>query len=238
MTSPAPAAVDKSPERVREMFRQIAPRYDFMNHVLSAGTDYYWRFRTVRRLHPQGTSPILDACTGTGDLALAIHKQFQGKIPVVGGDFCPAMLDHARQKDRSNQVRFVEADTSALPFADGEFQAATVAFGLRNVADTDQGLRELTRVVRPGGQILILEFSQPTWFGLRQLYQFYFRRILPRIGQLLARNNQAAYEYLPSSVGQFPMGNELVQRMIAAGMREATFTPLTFGIATLYEGRK
>jgi demethylmenaquinone methyltransferase / 2-methoxy-6-polyprenyl-1,4-benzoquinol methylase len=230
--------VDKSPDRVRDMFRQIAPRYDQMNHMLSAGVDYWWRWRAVRRLKVQPAAPILDVCTGTGDLALAIAKKSPHDVTVIGCDFCHEMLTHGRLKDPQQRVQFVEGDAANLPFADNAFQAVTVAFGLRNVSDTDQGLRELVRVCRPGGQILILEFSQPTAFGIRQFYGFYFRNILPRIGQLFARNNQSAYEYLPNSVGLFPFGNELVERMQRAGMREARYTPLTFGVATLYEARK
>ncbi len=235
--------VDKSNARVQEMFRQIAPRYDAMNHLLSMNIDRYWRFRAVRKLDLQSGLPVLDTCTGTGDLALSIAKHAPEGVDVVGTDFCNAMLDIAREKrlqpgDGAKPVEFLEADSQALPFADDMFQCVTVAFGLRNVADTDLGLREMLRVCRPGGQVLILEFSRPTMVGLKQSYNFYFKHILPRLGQLFARNDKSAYEYLPESVGQFPDGQALADRMIIAGMHEVEFTPLTFGVATIYLGKK
>jgi len=226
--------VDKSGNRVREMFRQIAPRYDAMNHLLSLGIDRYWRWRAVRRLPLDGDLPVLDVCTGTGDLAIAMRRRSPAAVSIVASDFCYAMLEIARTKD--SEIAFVEADSQSLPFADDTFGCVTVAFGLRNVADTDVGIREMARVCRPGGRVLILEFSQPRTPGLRQAYGFYFRHILPRIGQWLARNDKGAYEYLPDSVGQFPDGQALADRMQAAGLSNARYTPLTFGVATLYEG--
>lgn len=237
------AGVDKSNARVQEMFRQIAPRYDAMNHVLSMNVDRYWRRRAVRQLNLEPNLPVLDTCTGTGDLALAIAKAAPAGVDVVGSDFCNAMLEIARDKRVSlpserRDVDFIEADSQALPFSDDHFQCVTVAFGLRNVADTDIGLREMVRVCRPGGQVLILEFSRPTMIGLKQFYNFYFKHILPRIGQLFARNDKSAYEYLPESVGQFPDGQALADRMVVAGLTDVSFTPLTFGVATLYVGLK
>lgn len=232
--------VDKTGSRVREMFAQIAPRYDLMNHVLSLGIDILWRKRTVRELRLDGTLPILDCCTGTGDLALMLAKRVSGRVEVVGTDFCAPMLQLARKKHDASKsgfpVRFLEADTQALPFGDAAFQAVTVAFGLRNVQDTDTGLRELTRVCAAGGQVAVLEFSQPTAPGLKHVYQAYFRHVLPRIGQRLAKNQQSAYEYLPNSVLEFPCGQALADRMVAAGLRNINIIPLTFGIATLYVG--
>ena len=160
------AQVDKSNQRVQRMFAEIAPRYDLMNHLLSLNVDRWWRRKTVRKVRPEGTRPILDVCTGTGDLALAYSKYAKGKVPVVAADFCPEMLDVARQKKEraalGGDVKFVEADTQALPFEDNHFQIVCVAFGLRNVQDTDQGLREMTRVCAPGGRVAILEFSMPS----------------------------------------------------------------------------
>lgn len=247
-TPDAPASagsspVDKSGGRVREMFRQIAPRYDAMNHLLSLSVDRYWRRKAVQALRLQENQPVLDVCTGTGDLALGIARRSGSSVRVVGTDFCYAMLEIARRKcqqrlDPAQRVDFIEADAQALPFAKDKFQCVTVAFGLRNVADTDQGLREMTRVCRPGGQVMVLEFSRPTLPGLRQAYNFYFRHVLPRIGQWLARNDKSAYEYLPESVGQFPCGQELADRMTAAGLQEVRFQPMTFGVVTIYEGTK
>lgn len=238
-----PPSVDKSNSRVREMFRQIAPRYDSMNHLLSMNVDRYWRWRAVRRLKMSAGSPILDTCTGTGDLALAIACKAPKDVDVIGSDFCHAMLEIAREKrgsgdDPTVDINFLEADSQHLPFEDDFFQCVTVAFGLRNVADTDQGLREMTRVCKPGGQVMVLEFSQPTLIGLRQVYGFYFRNVLPRIGQWFARNDKAAYEYLPESVGQFPDGQALADRMTAAGLINVSYTPMTIGVATIYEGFK
>lgn len=234
--------VDKSGTRVREMFAQIAPRYDLMNHLLSLGIDILWRKRTVRELRLDADLPILDCCTGTGDLALMLAKAVKGRVEVVGSDFCAPMLQIAKRKhfegDMELPVRFLEADTQSLPFGNATFQAVTVAFGLRNVQDTDAGLRELARVCAPGGQVAVLEFSQPTFPGLKQLYQFYFRHVLPRVGQSLAKNQQSAYEYLPSSVIQFPCGQALADRMEAIGLKNVRFMPLTFGIATLYIGER
>lgn len=245
---PAPSSspgVDKSNPRVREMFRQIAPHYDKMNHLLSLNVDKHWRNQAVGRLRLVPGHPVLDTCTGTGDLAIAIAKSAQkidARIEVVGSDFCNAMLQIARDKRRPNspsaEIDFLEADSQALPFPDDTFQAVTVAFGLRNVADTDRGLREMTRVCLPGGQVMVLEFSQPRVIGLKQAYGFYFRNVLPRIGQWFARNDKSAYEYLPESVGQFPDGQALADRMAAAGLTNVTFTPLTFGVATIYVGTK
>jgi demethylmenaquinone methyltransferase/2-methoxy-6-polyprenyl-1,4-benzoquinol methylase len=235
--------VDKSGDRVRRMFAQIAPRYDLLNHVLSLNIDRWWRARTVKALLLPGTEPVLDACTGTGDLALAIARRLGNRAPVVGTDFCSEMLELARRKQErlglpSTQVKFIEADTQSLPVADGSCQAVTVAFGLRNVADTDAGLRELARVCKPGGQVAVLEFSKPTALGLRHLYDFYFRRVLPRVGQLVAKNDQSAYRYLPDSVQSFPCGQALIERMEAAGLQRVRMLPMTYGIATLYLGEK
>ena len=223
------------------MFAEIASRYDFMNHALSLGTDVYWRWRTVRKVAPNGHAPILDLCTGTGDLALAYRRAAKNGTAVVGADFCHPMLVIGHEKADRGQVQdvtFVEADAQRLPFPDDMFQIVSVAFGLRNVTDTDQGLREMVRVCQAGGRIAVLEFSMPTLQPFRYLYGFYFRNILPRIGQLLARNQQDAYNYLPESVGEFPSGEALAERMRAAGARQVRYYPLTLGVATLYVGTK
>jgi demethylmenaquinone methyltransferase/2-methoxy-6-polyprenyl-1,4-benzoquinol methylase len=234
--------VDKSGERVRRMFAEISGNYDRMNHLLSANIDRYWRWTAARRLKAIPPGPVLDVCTGTGDLALALWKRFGGRATVVGTDFCRPMLDLAEQKKQrrciNDTLSFVEADTQELPFADNHFQLVTVAFGLRNVTDTERGLRELYRVCQPGGQLGIREFSIPRRQPVRGLYQFYFRRILPNVGQLLARNSQSAYCYLPESVGEFPSGSEMTQQMARCGWKNARFIPLTLGIATLYVGEK
>jgi len=234
--------IDKSGERVQRMFGEIAPHYDRMNHLLSLNIDRYWRWWTVRKLQPQPGEPILDVCTGTGDLALAFQRATGGKSEIVGADFCLQMLEIGRGKQQragiGPELTFVEADAQNLPFDDNRFAIVSVAFGLRNVADTDRGLAEMTRVCNPGGQVAVLEFSTPRLQPLRAFYLFYFRHILPRIGQFFARNKSAAYEYLPASVGQFPDGEALVERMRAVGLKNVKYWPLTFGVATLYVGKK
>ena len=238
--------LDKSETRIRQMFGEISPRYDLLNHLLSAGTDHYWRWKTVRVAPPDGSAPILDVCTGTGDLAIAYWKKTRGEVSVVGTDFTHNMLVLANEKQpkqsadrpRPTEITYLEADTQQLPFPDDSFQLVTVAFGLRNVTDTRRGVEEMVRVCRPQGRVAILEFSMPENFLLRRLYQFYFRFVLPRIGQLMARNRQSAYNYLPESVSLFPQGKELAGLLTECGLSEVKWYPLTFGIATLYCGRK
>jgi len=224
------------------MFGQIAGRYDFLNHLLSLGIDHYWRWRTVRRVRPEGLLPILDVCTGTGDLALAFDRAAGGGVNIVAADFCHEMLAIGRQKAATagayERITFLEADAQSLPLPSDAFQIVSVAFGLRNVADTDRGLAEMVRVAAPGGRVAVLEFSSPTREPFRSVYGWYFRHVLPRIGQFLARNSSAAYEYLPESVGQFPQGEALAERMRAAGLADVCCYPLTLGVATLYVGTK
>lgn len=233
--------VDKSGDRVQRMFGEIAPRYDLMNHLLSMNTDRYWRWWTVKKLASKIDGPVLDVCTGTGDLAISFAKKLSRRHDVVGSDFCREMLEFGDQKkDRLSLegVRFLQADTQCLPFPDESFSLVTVAFGLRNVADTDRGLIEMARVCKPGGRVAVLEFTLPRFAPLRWGYNWYFRNVLPRIGQLLCRNHSQAYDYLPTSVGEFPMYEALAERMREAGLRTVNFYPLTFGVATLYVGQK
>jgi demethylmenaquinone methyltransferase / 2-methoxy-6-polyprenyl-1,4-benzoquinol methylase len=233
-------SIDKSPARVREMFGQIAARYDLLNRVLSLGIDRRWRRRTVQLVPPEDEMPILDVCTGTGDLALAYWRASRGKTPIVAADFCQPMLEIARRKCRraAAQLTLVEADTLHLPFADDTFQIVCVAFGLRNLSDADAGLSEMTRVCQVDGRVAVLEFTTPSAWPLGSLYGWYFHRVLPRVGQALARNTQGAYNYLPVSVGGFPQAGALAQRMRAVGLGDVRWQSLTFGIATLYVGRK
>lgn len=237
-----PEKVDKSGDRIQKMFGEISGRYDFLNHFLSGGVDYYWRWRTVRKVRPHGDSPILDVCTGTGDLAIAYWKKAGGKTAVVGTDFTPEMLEIAREKsgklNGKASLTFQQADTMDLPLESDTYQIVSVAFGLRNVSDTVAGLTEMARVCKPGGQVAVLEFSMPRNRLFGAVYRWYFRNILPRVGQLLARNSEAAYKYLPQSVSQFPQDEELAGLMQQAGLTNIQWTPLTFGIATLYVGVK
>lgn len=224
------------------MFGEIARRYDLLNHLLSAGIDRRWRRKTVRLVPPNGDGPILDVCTGTGDLALAYWRAGRGRVRVVGADFCRPMLAVGREKilrtGTRHQIDLVEADAQQLPFADGRFQIVCVAFGLRNVSDTDQGLREMVRVCRKGGKVAVLEFSTPQAWPLKAFYGWYFSAVLPKIGQSLARNRQQAYDYLPASVGLFPQREALAERMQQAGLTDVHYRSFTFGVATLYVGVK
>jgi demethylmenaquinone methyltransferase/2-methoxy-6-polyprenyl-1,4-benzoquinol methylase len=210
--------------------------------LLSLNVDRYWRRWTVRKLQPLAGEPILDVCTGTGDLAFAFQWATGGKSEIVAADFCREMLEIGRRKQAKmgigSEVSFIEADAQNLPLPDDRFGIVSVAFGLRNVADTNRGLAEMTRVCRPGGQVAILEFSTPRWQPLRGIYLLYFHHVLPRIGQFFARNRSEAYEYLPATVAQFPDGEALAERMRAVGLKNVKYWPLTFGIATLYVGRK
>ncbi len=185
---------------------------------------------------------MLDVATGTADLALAYWRSGSGRVRVVGVDFCRPMLDLGREKVRragaDGSLTLLEADAQNLPFADGSFEVVSIAFGLRNLADPDRGLREMARVCRPGGRVAVLEFSLPRNGAFRAVYGWYFRRLLPRIGQALARNPQGAYNYLPASVGEFFSRETLVAKMEQAGLEEVRCWPLTFGIAAVYTGRK
>ena len=234
--------VDKGEDRIRRMFGAIAPTYDLLNHVLSLNIDRWWRWRTTRLAPPTGAGPILDLCTGTGDLAFAYHRAAKGRVPIVGADFCQEMLDHARKKAERKRladgIRFIQADAQRLPFAGDLFQIVCVAFGLRNVTDTDRGIAEMVRVARPGGKVAILEFSKPRGSVFGKLYQWYFRYLLPRVGQLISRSRDQAYHYLPQSVQQFPDGEALAERLRSHGLTDVKYHPFTFGIATLYVGSK
>jgi demethylmenaquinone methyltransferase/2-methoxy-6-polyprenyl-1,4-benzoquinol methylase len=234
-------SVDKQESRIRRMFGNIAPSYDFLNHLLSLNIDRYWRWRTTKLVPPNGDGPILDLCTGTGDLALAYDRAANATVSIVGADFCHEMLIRAVKKSQrrsAGRVRFLEADAQQLPFPNDQFSISTVAFGLRNVTDTDRGIAEMTRVTRPGGKVAILEFSKPRHWLFGRLYRFYFRRILPFIGQFVSRSRDNAYTYLPASVLEFPDGEALAASLRRHGLKDVNWHRFTFGIATLYVGTK
>jgi demethylmenaquinone methyltransferase/2-methoxy-6-polyprenyl-1,4-benzoquinol methylase len=229
------ARVDKSGERVRGMFAEIAPRYDLVNRLLSGGIDVLWRRTTVRRAPPPGSGAILDVCCGTGDLALAYAAKASPAVRIVASDFCRPMLDRGEAKaaKAGRGIEWVEADAMRLPFAAAEFDLVTVAFGLRNIADTARGLGEMARVTKPGGKLAILEFSLPRSVLVRTGYLWYFRNVLPRLGNAVARNGSDAYTYLNQSVEEFPSGERLAALVRAAGYGTVEMIPLSFGIATL-----
>jgi demethylmenaquinone methyltransferase/2-methoxy-6-polyprenyl-1,4-benzoquinol methylase len=226
--------------RVREMFAGIAGRYDFLNHFLSANTDARWRSLVARKLEPSLRSVetlALDVACGTGDLSLAIAEGTRARV--VGTDFCRPMLEIAARKAAANRpsIPFVEGDALRLPFADRSFDAVSIAFGLRNLSSVEGGLKELWRVLKPGGRAAVLEFSRPVVPGFRALFQFYFRRVLPRIGGLIS-GSRGAYEYLPDSVSRFPDQKKLVAMMREAGFVEVEYQNLTGGIAALHMGTR
>jgi demethylmenaquinone methyltransferase/2-methoxy-6-polyprenyl-1,4-benzoquinol methylase len=247
------------------MFGEVAGRYDFLNHLLSMNVDRYWRWQVVRKAPPAGSGPVLDVCTGTGDLAIAYSRLLgphrrasyrcdsgsmaasditagRDPISVVATDFCREMLQLGRRKGRrvgaGNGLVFIEADTLSLPFPSDHFSLVSVAFGLRNVADVDRGLEEMTRVCAKGGKVVVLEFSLPTRQPLQAVYRWYLGTVLPRVGQLVSGSRSNAYNYLSESVDAFPFGEALAERMRAVGLVEVSVHPLSWGIATLYVGLK
>jgi demethylmenaquinone methyltransferase / 2-methoxy-6-polyprenyl-1,4-benzoquinol methylase len=233
--------LDRREARIRRMFDGIAPKYDLLNHLLSLNVDKAWRRRVVRMV-PLTTGPLLDVCTGTGDLAFEYDRAHGGRFPIVGADFSGEMLTQAvaksKQRGSHPRISFVQADAQLLPFPEDRFEVVAVAFGLRNVTDTDRGLQEMVRVTRPGGRVAVLEFSRPRHRLFGPAYRAYFRYVLPRVGQLFSRSRDKAYVYLPASVMEFPDGEALAERMRSAGLSDVTFTPFTLGIATLYVGTK
>jgi demethylmenaquinone methyltransferase / 2-methoxy-6-polyprenyl-1,4-benzoquinol methylase len=228
--------VDKTPTRIAGMFDAIAPRYDLLNHVLSAGLDKRWRARAIREIRLAPGSRVLDLCTGTADLAVAAVEH-SSNISVVGVDFAGQMLRLAHQKidgmGLGRAIRFVRGDGTKIPLADGSCDAATIGFGIRNVVDPAAALAELARVLRPGGRLAILEFGQPRIPGLRTFYSWYFRYVLPLVGRMISRH-QSAYSYLPASVGTFPPPDEFAQVIGATGFSQVRAVPLSFGIVYLY----
>jgi demethylmenaquinone methyltransferase/2-methoxy-6-polyprenyl-1,4-benzoquinol methylase len=242
VAEPETTQVDKSGRRVRAMFASIAGKYDLLNHLLSLNIDTSWRRFTARTAPPEPGVPVLDCCTGTADLALEYDRVAGGRSPVVATDFCRPMLALGLKKTArvgaNDRIILVEGDTQALPVPSDTFGVVTVAFGLRNVADTVRGIDEMIRAARPGGKVAILEFSKPRGKVLGSLYLAFFRRVLPRLGQAIAPNRHDAYSYLPASVMQFPDGPAMVDLLGSRGLEDVKAYPLTFGIATLYVGTK
>jgi demethylmenaquinone methyltransferase/2-methoxy-6-polyprenyl-1,4-benzoquinol methylase len=225
---------------VREMFSSIAPRYDLLNHVLSMNVDRMWWNRTAKTFDKtlsRQNVRVLDLCCGTGDMTFALHKRMKetpGRL--VGADFSHAMLVLARQKTGNRPVRWVEADALNLPFSSNLFDLVMAAFGFRNLANYDHGLAEIYRVLAKEGEVGILDFGEPKGL-IGSVYRLYFRRVLPAIGTLIS-GVRGPYAYLPKSVQRFPSPAEMLVRMRAAGFREVSWNPYTFGIAGLYRGRK
>jgi len=230
--------IDKRTANVAAMFNDIAPRYDFLNHFLSLGIDKWWRKRLVCVVSKQQPKKILDVATGTGDVAFALQRKTGAEI--TGIDISEGMLAVAQKKHENNQlsnVHFQIASAEALPFADGTFDAVTVAFGVRNFEHLDKGLQELHRVLRAGGTLAVLEFATPTLFPVKQLYALYFRCIVPLVGRLFSKH-RSAYSYLPVTVGAFPQRQEFTEHLQQAGFVRNRFCSLSCGIALLYVAQK
>ena len=223
------------------MFDAIAGRYDFLNHFLSAGIDRHWRRQAVRSPCLSGSERVLDLCTGTGDLAIALRTDRPGAAQVVGVDFAGAMLavglDKLRRRSLADRVHLVRGDATRVPIPDGSVDAVTVAFGIRNVEDTAAACREMLRVLVAGGRLAILEFAVPSSPLVRPLYMSYFTHVLPRLGRLISRHDMA-YDYLPASVGAFGSPSDFAAVLRRAGFVEVSVQPLTFGTVVLYRGRK
>jgi demethylmenaquinone methyltransferase/2-methoxy-6-polyprenyl-1,4-benzoquinol methylase len=223
----------RQPDEVREMFGSIARRYDLSNHVLSCGCDFYWRRRAAKIVASWRPDAVLDLATGTGDLALALKRQMP-KAEITASDFSEEMLAIAKSKGVG---RTVMADAMNLPFADAEFDCVTISFGLRNFPDWSGALREMSRVIKPGGHLLVLEFSLPTLPVARAGYRFYLHRCMPVIGSFLTKK-KSAYDYLGKSIEQFPSGDAMLQLMAATGFSNAVAEPLTVGVVSIYTAEK
>lgn len=222
------------------MFDGIAKRYDFLNHVLSVGLDTRWRARAIRDAALPPGARVLDLCTGTADLAIAaVHAMPSARV--LGVDFAGAMLrvglDKLRGRDLDRQITLVRGDATRIPVRDAWADAATIGFGIRNVVDPEAALRELSRAIKPGGRLVILEFGEPRIPGIRTLYNWYFRYVLPQLGRVVSKH-RSAYSYLPASVGTFPPPARFAATISSHGFRDVRAVPLTFGIVYLYTGTR
>jgi demethylmenaquinone methyltransferase/2-methoxy-6-polyprenyl-1,4-benzoquinol methylase len=225
--------------QVEQMFNSIAHRYDFLNHFLSLGIDIYWRKKAIALLKKENPQLLLDVATGTADFAITALRS--GAQKVIGIDISENMLAFGRiklkEKGLNDYIELIHGDSENLPFKDNFFDAITVSFGVRNFQHLEKGLTEMARVLKPGGRLVVLEFSKPQKFPIKQLYNFYFKHILPIIGNIVSKDN-AAYTYLPESVNQFPEGPKFIQILQHSGYSQTKCIPLTFGICSIYTGIK
>lgn len=225
--------------QVEEMFDNISPKYDLLNHVLSLNIDKIWRKNTIRRLKPYKPHTILDIATGTGDFAIEAARL--GSVMITGVDISDGMLSVGRQKvqekNLNSKIEFVKGDSENLNFDNDKFDSAIVGFGVRNFENIEIGLKEIFRVLKPGGVFFVLEFSNPRAFPFRQIYMLYFKKILPLIGKKIS-NDSSAYTYLPESVQEFPDGDDFLNILSVVGFENNTSYRQTFGIATIYEAHK
>lgn len=227
-------------QQVQEMFDNIAPQYDFLNRFLSVGIDVLWRKALINKLKKHKPAYLLDMATGTADVAIQAVKTLH-PTKVVGVDLSPLMLKHGSEKLRRLKldqiIELQQGDSEKILFPDNNFDAVTVAFGVRNFEHLEKGLAEIFRVLKPGGHLAILEFSKPQSFPVKQLYAFYFRHVLPRIGKMVSKDN-SAYTYLPESVQSFPQGKEFLLILEKIGFNNCECTPLSFGISSIYTAQK
>jgi len=226
-------------EEVAEMFNNISPKYDFLNHLLSLGIDHLWRRKAIRMLKKEAPKRVIDLATGTGDFALAALKLNPDEI--IGVDISEGMLEEGRKKvkkrGKEDIISMILGDSENLPFEDNEFDALTVGFGVRNYENLEKGLSDMLRVIKPGGTAIILEFSKPKKFPVKQFFGFYSKFIIPTIGKMVSKDN-AAYEYLPESVAAFPEGEEFMDILRKVGYKNPTATLVSGGIATIYKAVK
>lgn len=226
-------------QQVEQMFDNISGNYDLLNRILSMGIDVSWRKKVVKSVKKENPKSILDIATGTGDLAIAMAKATDAKI--TGFDLSAGMLEvgkvKVKEENLQDQIEMIQGDAENMPFEDNSFDAITVSFGVRNFENLEKGLNEIYRVLKPGGKFIILEFSQPESFPMKQLYGFYSRNILPRIGKKISKD-QSAYTYLPDSVQAFPYGNEMKKILKKSNFVNPYDKKLTFGIASIYESKK
>lgn len=232
--------LNKKSDNVAAMFNSIAAKYDFLNHFLSLGIDKLWRRRLVKQLAKSNPRQVLDIATGTGDLAIQLAK-YHKSVKITGVDISENMLSIGREKilkrKLEGRINLKQANSLSLPFANGEFDAAMVAFGVRNFEDLSKGITEIHRVLKDGGSLYVLEFSMPSRFPMRNLYRFYFRRVLPFVGGIVS-GSKSAYTYLPESVFAFPEKEKFVEIMANAGFKNCSYKRLTFGVASIYVGSK
>lgn len=236
---PVPESTLTKKEQVAEMFDRISHKYDFLNRLLSLGIDKIWRKKAIQSLSTHAPKTILDVATGTGDFAIASLKL--NPTQVIGVDISAGMLEKGQEKIKEKQlndiITLTLGDSEHLPFENDQFEAITCAYGVRNFEDLRKGLREMHRVMKPGGKLAILEFSKPKVFPVKQFYDLYFRYILPRVGKMFSKDSRA-YTYLPESVKVFPEGQEFIAILEECGFKNAQQRPLTFGITTLYNAEK
>lgn len=227
-------------KQVAEMFDNIAHKYDFLNHFLSMNIDKIWRRKSIRLLEKSKPGKILDVATGTGDFAIEINKKLKPE-KIIGIDISTGMLkvgeEKVKKKKLSEIIEFLEGDSENIKFPDNSFDAITVAFGVRNFEYLQKGINEMYRVLRPEGEVVVLEFSRPEKFPVKQLYNFYFKRILPTVGRIFSKD-MSAYTYLPASVDVFPYGKKFVDKMKEAGFKNVYEKRFTFGISSVYYGQK